>query len=145
MLIGVEVDIRLFLLQSEHILLGSNFSSDLMVAWFFAARSAAGFGGRLDIFLIVQRWTPQVPNMPEVLRIEEETGLGGKNLSTLAIEVDFGSDVRIKGVLEELRCVCVSVQITGTRAGSGPNALTVTNGGRHQAWLAGWSTSSQGS
>lgn len=42
-------DVRLFLLQSEHILLGSNFSSDLMVAWFFAARSAAGFGGRLDM------------------------------------------------------------------------------------------------
>lgn len=42
-------DIRLFLLQSEHILLGSNFNSDLMVAWFFAARSAAGFGGRLDM------------------------------------------------------------------------------------------------
>lgn len=39
----------LFLLQSEHILLGSNFNSDLMVAWFFAARSAAGFGGRLDM------------------------------------------------------------------------------------------------
>lgn len=42
-------DVRLFLLQSEHILLGSNFNSDLMVAWFFAARSAAGFGGRLDM------------------------------------------------------------------------------------------------
>lgn len=45
----VLCDVRLFLLQSEHILLGSNFNSDLMVAWFFAARSAAGFGGRLDI------------------------------------------------------------------------------------------------
>lgn len=39
----------LFLLQSAHILLGSNFTSDLSVAWFFAALSAAGFGGRLDI------------------------------------------------------------------------------------------------
>lgn len=46
-------DVRLFLLQSEHILLGSNFSSDLMVAWFFAARSAAGFGGRLDMVLVL--------------------------------------------------------------------------------------------
>lgn len=41
--------VRLFLLQSAHILLGSNFTSDLSVAWFFAARSAAGFGGRRDI------------------------------------------------------------------------------------------------
>lgn len=46
-------DIRLFLLQSEHILLGSNFNSDLMVAWFFAARSAAGFGGRLDMVFLL--------------------------------------------------------------------------------------------
>lgn len=43
------VYVRLFLLQSAHILLGSNFTSDLSVAWFFAALSAAGFGGRLDI------------------------------------------------------------------------------------------------
>lgn len=40
----------LFFLQSEHILLGSNFSSDFIVAWFLAALSAAGLGGRLDIF-----------------------------------------------------------------------------------------------
>lgn len=48
-------DVRLFLLQSEHILLGSSFNSDLMVAWFFAARSAAGFGGRLDIVVYCAR------------------------------------------------------------------------------------------
>lgn len=56
-------DVRLFLLQSAHILLGSNLTSDLSVAEFFAARSAAGFGGRLDIvlaFLGVRKGTDQV-------------------------------------------------------------------------------------
>lgn len=43
--------VRLFLLQSAHILLCSNLTSDLSVVEFFAARSAAGFGGRLDIAL----------------------------------------------------------------------------------------------
>lgn len=45
-----DVDIRLFFLQSEHILLGSSLSSDFIVAWFLAALSAAGLGGRRDIF-----------------------------------------------------------------------------------------------
>lgn len=44
--------VRLFLLQSAHILLGSSLSRDLIVAWFLAARSAAGFGGRLDMFVL---------------------------------------------------------------------------------------------
>lgn len=43
-------DIRLFFLQSEHILLGSNLRSDFIVAWFLAALSAAGLGGRRDMF-----------------------------------------------------------------------------------------------
>lgn len=44
----------MFLLQSAHILLGSNFSNDFIVTWFLAALSAAGLGGgRLDIVEIV--------------------------------------------------------------------------------------------
>jgi hypothetical protein len=42
-------DVRLFLLQSAHSLLGSNFKRFLRVCWFWAARSAAGFGGRRDM------------------------------------------------------------------------------------------------
>jgi hypothetical protein len=48
---------RLFLLQSEHILLASNFSRFLIVCWFWAARSAAGLGGRLDISAVADRQT----------------------------------------------------------------------------------------
>lgn len=44
-----ENDSRLFFLQSAQTLFGSNFRRLLMVAWFCAARSAAGFGGRRDI------------------------------------------------------------------------------------------------
>lgn len=44
-----RLDSRLFLLQSAQILLGSSFSKFLIVCWFWAAFSAAGFGGRLDI------------------------------------------------------------------------------------------------
>jgi hypothetical protein len=40
---------RLLRLQSAHTLLGSNFRRFLMVCWFCAARSAAGFGGRRDM------------------------------------------------------------------------------------------------
>ena len=48
---SLAVYVRLFFLQSAQILLGSNFRRLLMVAWFCAARSAAGFGGRLDMSL----------------------------------------------------------------------------------------------
>lgn len=41
---------RLFLLQSAHVLFPSNFNKLLIVFVFCAARSAAGFGGRRDIF-----------------------------------------------------------------------------------------------
>lgn len=40
---------RLLRLQSAHTLLGSNFRRLLIVCWFCAARSAAGFGGRRDM------------------------------------------------------------------------------------------------
>lgn len=42
-------DLRLFLLQSAQTLLDSILSRFLMVAVFWAARSAAGFGGRRDM------------------------------------------------------------------------------------------------
>lgn len=72
-------DVRLFLLQSEHILLGSNFNSDLMVAWFFAARSAAGFGGRLDMvsLLCLPGWPRKASKVPEVSDFEGEAGDSG--------------------------------------------------------------------
>lgn len=41
------IDLRLFLLQSAQLLLPSSLSRVLMVCWFWAARSAAGFGGAL--------------------------------------------------------------------------------------------------
>lgn len=46
----VSGDLRLFLLQSAHVLFPSNFKRFLMVCVFCAARSAAGFGGLRDIF-----------------------------------------------------------------------------------------------
>lgn len=111
-------DVRLFLLQSEHILLGSNFNSDLMVAWFFAARSAAGFGGRLDMvsLLCVHGWPRKVSTVPEVSDCEGGAGGFGwrELLSRSAIQVDFGSEVGIKGVLEADVCVCLyRLQILG--------------------------------
>lgn len=47
--------VRLFLLQSAHILFGSSLSSDLSVAWFLACLSAAGLGGRLDMVRVRER------------------------------------------------------------------------------------------
>lgn len=47
------IHLRLFLLQSAHTLLDSNFRRLLMVAWFCAARSAAGLGGLRDIIIII--------------------------------------------------------------------------------------------
>lgn len=43
---------RLLRLQSAHTLLGSNLRRFLMVCWFCAARSAAGFGGRRDMVVV---------------------------------------------------------------------------------------------
>jgi len=43
------LNLRLFRLQSAHTLLASSLRRLLIVAWFWAARSAFGFGGRRDI------------------------------------------------------------------------------------------------
>ena len=50
-MVGVWIGLRLFLLQSAHNLLDSNFRRLLIVAWFCAARSAAGLGGLRDMVM----------------------------------------------------------------------------------------------
>lgn len=47
-----DLFVRLFLLQSAQVLLPSSFSRVLIVCWFCAARSAAGFGTLLDISML---------------------------------------------------------------------------------------------
>lgn len=49
------VNSRLLRLQSAHTLLGSNFKRLLIVCWFWAARSAAGFGGRRDMVVNLRK------------------------------------------------------------------------------------------
>ena len=102
-------DVRLFFLQSEHILLGSNFNSDLIVAWFFAARSAAGFGGRLDMVVCCERMDSKGFEYSGEIELSRRVWLVGfgRVLSRLAIDAYFGREVGIKGA--GVADVCVPV------------------------------------